>query len=227
MLNKQKYTIYFHGLLGKVYGIQSNEVYGRNIQEAFSWLSARFGTGFRETILQGSWHITQGTRESEILSETDNFIPEDLITFPIESTELHIFPAITGSGRGVGQIVVGVVLLVIATVVTFGAALGVAGALGAVGVTAGFSATTAMIGLAGAAALAQGIMQATSATPTMNDYAAAAGTDPKASFLYNGIVNNTEQGVPVPLVYGLHLTGSTVVSSGLDVEQLLDGSAFN
>jgi predicted phage tail protein len=41
------------------------------------------------------------------------------------------------------------------------------------------------------------------------------------SFLFNGPVNVQEQGGPVQVVYGYFLVGSTVVSSGIDVEQLL------
>lgn len=40
------------------------------------------------------------------------------------------------------------------------------------------------------------------------------------SFLYNGPVNVTEQGVQVPIVYGTFMTGSVVVSAGITVEQM-------
>lgn len=41
------------------------------------------------------------------------------------------------------------------------------------------------------------------------------------SFLYNGAVNVEQQGGPVPVIYGYFMSGSTVVSSAVDVEQLL------
>jgi predicted phage tail protein len=43
----------------------------------------------------------------------------------------------------------------------------------------------------------------------------------KASFLYNGAVNVTQQGGPVPLVYGDFLVGSVVISTEVSVDQLL------
>lgn len=41
------------------------------------------------------------------------------------------------------------------------------------------------------------------------------------SFLYNGAVNVEQQGGPVPIIYGYFMSGSTVVSAAVDVEQLL------
>lgn len=43
----------------------------------------------------------------------------------------------------------------------------------------------------------------------------------KPSMLYNGPQNVTEQGYPVPVIYGTHMTGSIVVSAGSYDEQLL------
>lgn len=44
--------------------------------------------------------------------------------------------------------------------------------------------------------------------------------DSKPSFIYNGPENVIEQGYQVPIVYGTHMTGSVVVSAGINVEQL-------
>ncbi len=41
------------------------------------------------------------------------------------------------------------------------------------------------------------------------------------SFLFNGAVNVEQQGGAVPIIYGYFMSGSTVVSSAVDVEQLL------
>ncbi|MDI1362505.1 hypothetical protein [Methylotenera sp.] len=47
------------------------------------------------------------------------------------------------------------------------------------------------------------------------------------SFLYNGAENVQSQGGPVPLVYGYFMTGSTVISATVDVEQLLTTPSFS
>ena len=44
--------------------------------------------------------------------------------------------------------------------------------------------------------------------------------DTRPSFLFNGAVNVTEQGYPVPLIYGIHTSGSIVISAGVDVSEL-------
>lgn len=42
----------------------------------------------------------------------------------------------------------------------------------------------------------------------------------RPSFLYNGPVNVIEQGYAVPIVYGIHTTGSVVISAGVQVEEM-------
>jgi predicted phage tail protein len=41
------------------------------------------------------------------------------------------------------------------------------------------------------------------------------------SFTFSGITNTAQQGLPVPIVYGRAYIGSAVISSGLDVDQLI------
>jgi predicted phage tail protein len=41
------------------------------------------------------------------------------------------------------------------------------------------------------------------------------------SFTFSGITNTAQQGLPVPIVYGRAFIGSAVISSGLDVDQLI------
>ena len=41
------------------------------------------------------------------------------------------------------------------------------------------------------------------------------------SFTFSGITNTAQQGLPVPIVYGRAYIGSAVISSGLDVDQLV------
>ncbi len=42
----------------------------------------------------------------------------------------------------------------------------------------------------------------------------------RPSFLYNGPENVVEQGYAVPIIYGTHMTGSVVVSAGIEVEDI-------
>ncbi len=54
-------------------------------------------------------------------------------------------------------------------------------------------------------------------TPTQQDQAS---TENKPSYLFNGAFNSTQQGLPVPVVYGQMLVGSSVVSVGSWTEAL-------
>ena len=44
--------------------------------------------------------------------------------------------------------------------------------------------------------------------------------DPRANFSFNGVQNTSRAGVPVPIVYGEVITGSVVISAGLDTVQV-------
>ena len=216
-MTKNKYLIHLHGFIGDIYGTKPIVAYGRNIQEAFKWIGAKFGQNFTNVIHEGAWHLTVGKRNSEELHEEDTFVSEDTIEFNFNEEEFHLFPAITGSGRGIGQIIMGVVLIVVA-VLMFWNPLGWSAAVGAGATFSGSAIAT--VALAGVASLANGLATTLASNPSVQDYALMGGAEAKPSFIFNGIVNNIEQGVPVPLVYGLHLTGSTVISGGLDTVQV-------
>ena len=47
-----------------------------------------------------------------------------------------------------------------------------------------------------------------------------AAPDDRPSFLFNGVTNNSQQGGPVPLVFGTHLVGSVVINAGLNAEDI-------
>lgn len=218
-MKQQLFKVHFHGKLAKDYGKDVYEVYGVHLKDVFSGLTSRFGQKFQDTILNGAWHITSGKRNKNKLSEDDNFISEKEIEFPLSDNELHVFPAVMGAGgKGIGQIILGVLLIVVAVVLVVffppaGAGLFTVGGYAV-------SSTAAALAVAGVMSIAGGIMAMMTKTPTMGDYSSSASVDQRASFLYNGAVNNTEQGVPVPLIYGRHLSGSTIISAGMDVEQI-------
>ena len=133
---------------------------------------------------------------------------------PQVEEELHIFPVVSGAKSAAWRIVIGVVLIVVAIVVTVVTAGAGAGTL-----AAAIGSLAPAIAAAGIAGVVGGISQLLAKNPSIGNYTDAA-TDQKQSFIYNGVVNNTEQGVPIPLVLGEHPTGSTIISAGMDVVQL-------
>jgi predicted phage tail protein len=219
-------TVFLHGYLGKQFSKEGIEIETTELSTIVQLLISRFGNDFRNTLEVGEWHLITGAKDSEEVSEEDQFLNEKFLELPIFENELHIFPAIYGAGgRGIGQIILGVVLIVIAVVAAYftgGASLAAIPGASGTGIAAGFAASSlaASLALAGAMSIAGGIMSMLTKTPNMGNYDNAGPADQRQSFIFNGPVNSSEQGGPIPVVCGRHLTGSTVVYAGMDVEQL-------
>jgi len=221
MRTRKLYKIRLFGILAKMFTKEVIELNAYDVHDIMQGLICRFGEEFRQTILDGEWSITTNKNTKEVQSSHDNFISETILDFPIDSEFINIFPAIRGSGgKGVGQILLGVILIIVVVAYVF-----FTGPVGAFSSWAAFSTAAGTVGMslltAGALSIAGGLLSSLTNTPSISDYSSAAsGADPKLSFLFNGAINNTEQGVPVPLVYGRYLTGSTVISASFDTVQL-------
>jgi predicted phage tail protein len=151
-----------------------------------------------------------------------------------EKEVFSITPIVAGAGRGAGQIALGIGLIAFAiiagpAVAAFGTAgtpavggvVGLGGSLGTAG--SGFilgSAAATAIGGIGAALVLGGIAQALSPTPQISSLERGKEAARLESFSFSGIVNTSQQGLPVPIAYGRVFTGSGVISSALDVDQL-------
>jgi predicted phage tail protein len=209
-MERQLYKINLHGTLGTSFSEEVISVYATSVKDVFTALCSRFGQSFKSTIQENSWQILQGNPDKE------NFLSEELLDFPVEDRELHIFPAISGAGgKGIGQIILGVVLIIIAVVLVLTGVGAPAGAGIISGLTAGGLATS--VALAGVLAIAGGVMAMMTKSPTANYGSGSNSASQNPSFIYSGAVNTTAQGVPVPLVYGIHPTGSVIISAGIDV----------
>jgi len=131
-------------------------------------------------------------------------IDETELRYPM-SREIHFTPVIMGAGSGVGKIIVGAVLIVAGIAVNYFSG----GSLSFIG--------NPMIG-AGVSFVLGGVIQLLSPVPK-ND-----GPDEdeknKASYVFNGPINTTAQGNPVPVGYGKLLVGSAVISAGIVIDDL-------
>ena len=147
---------------------------------------------------------------------SDQYYRVSIGTYDIDLEELHhpagaapisFVPVVAGAGA-VGRILAGIAIIAFA-IVTAGA--------GIAGLGLGFSASTAIsIGLVGASLIIGGIAQLLTPTPTTNTDEG----DPRKSFSFSGIQNVSRAGVPVPVLYGETLTGSVVISAGIDIVQV-------
>lgn len=123
------------------------------------------------------------------------------------TTEVRIVPVISGSKSSILQVVTGVALVVAGAFITtlsFGGAAPIGGA---------------MIGM-GVGMVLGGVAQMLSPTPKTQNQEDQGATENKPSYLFNGAFNSTQQGLPVPVVYGTMLVGSSVVAVGTWAEAL-------
>ena len=143
---------------------------------------------------------------------------EDLSPLVMPWSEREVFsstPVIAGAG-GVGRVLAGIGLIALAVLVP-----GIGGGVAATIFGTAFSSVSLAIGSIGASLVLGGIAQLIS--PQQNYSSAERGKEAARfeSFTFSGITNTVQQGLPVPIVYGRAYIGSAVISSGLDVDQLV------
>ena len=141
----------------------------------------------------------------------DYEIGEDDIQNPIGKSDIHIVPIITGAG-GAGKAIAGVALIGLAFA-TGGAtlALGFGGFTGGVGISA-------MIGNIGLGLTLMGVSEMLFPMPSMPEFQNE--SDPRISFGFSGVQNTSRAGTAHPIVYGEIITGSVVISAGIDTNQV-------
>ena len=197
MLRKIK----LYGELAKFLGQKTFEAEVSSAAQAIKFLLVNFPE-VEKHITERQYKISVGSWE---LNEKELLYPSGL-------EDIKIIPVIGGAGgRGTGRFILGVVL-VGAAIAFPGAVLGSGGFTSAVG----FSAFQATVGNIGLALALTGLSQML--TPVQN--VPENDQDPRRSFNFNGIQNTSRAGVAVPVIYGTVLTGSIVVSAGIENEQV-------
>ncbi|MFL1527826.1 tail assembly protein [Pseudomonas sp. O230] len=191
--NKAMTLILLSGSLARAFGRQHFRLLetGTTV-EAFSALKNTVD-GFEDFIRD---QARRGMRYA-IFRNREN-VGEDGFTLS-GTTEIRIVPVIAGSKNGgVFQTIVGIVLIVAGAFLT-----GIG--WGAIGVPMMSMGVSMVIG---------GVTQMLSPVPKASSQQEQAGTENKPSYLFNGAFNSTQQGLPVPVVYGKMLVGSSVVAIG-------------
>ena len=128
---------------------------------------------------------------------------EDELGLPVGDDAIRIAPVLAGAkGGGLFQTILGAVLLAAATFYSGGMA-------------AAFKAGTWVSAVAamGASMMLNGVAQMLS--PQQRMLSVGDGPDNGASYNFNGPVNTTAQGNPVPLLYGEMFVGSATISAGI------------
>jgi predicted phage tail protein len=112
----------------------------------------------------------------------------------------------------VGRILAGIGFIALAFL-TGGATIGLLGLAAPIAVST-------ILGGIGASLILGGVASLISPQPTMGNLTSGRESARLESFTFSGIVNTSKQGMPVPIAYGRVFTGSAVISTGLDVDQL-------
>lgn len=205
--------IYLHGKIGRKYG-RMVELDVNTTAEAVRALAANFPEIMKD-LRDGSWHVIRGD------VKTGMDLGEEHITdFQLGSAELHFMPVVAGSKRqGLLKIILGVVLV--------GAAFAMSGGALATPIAGGMlgGATYGNMAMLGAALALAGVSQLLA--PEEKE------EKDESSFTMSGPGNAYEQGSPIPLVYGMVITGGVMISGGIDIENIgvssnqLDGKGGN
>lgn len=190
-------TIHLDGKLAEYCKTSTVELAGDTLQVLARGLISRFGIKVKQILAESNWQVYKDRLDE------DGSIDYKTVEDKLDSTkDVYILAPVEGSGR-TGAIILGVVLIVVGiiTIVYSGGSSSVAIAQG-IGMIAG------------------GAMTIYSALTTPKAQQQRAAPDENASFVFNGATNVIEQGGAVPLIYGRCLAGSTIVSAGIDAEQM-------
>ena len=188
-----KLTIY--GRLRKFIGQSTFEINAKSPKEAFSFLINNF-KGVGEHIKEQEYCVMAGNVR----------INNDLLDMQTES-DIKIIPVVHGE-------------FFFLAAAFLGAGAAVASGVTILGITIGASIGTALTTI-GTTLLINGVTDLLTPDPKPNNVQRQ--EDPQdPSFVFTGLLNNSKQGVPINIVYGETLIGSTVVSSSVDTFQVVN-----
>ncbi len=145
----------------------------------------------------------------------DYDIDETELHNPIGQSDISIVPVITGAGggRGIGKILLGAALIGGAflftplTFANFGSTAVGFGSAAGIGKGVAFIGTSLVL---------SGVSELLFPLPEPPDNE----EDPRISFNFSGIQNTSRAGTSHPIVYGEIVTGSVVISAGVDTNQV-------
>ena len=141
----------------------------------------------------------------------DNYeIGEEDIQNPIGQSDISIVPVIAGSGGGLGKTLLGVALIGLAFAVPGSIAFTKEGIIGG-------ALSKGLFGI-GAALTLTGVSEMLFPLPDLPDFSNE--EDPRISFSFSGVQNTSRAGTSHPIVYGEIVTGSVVISAGIDTNQV-------
>jgi len=190
-----------YGVLGDRFG-RSRMMAVSSPAEAIRALCATM-KGFREYLSEGV-----GAQQGYRLLAGREHVKLDDIKAPSGQQAIRIVPVYAGAKSAVGQIIVGVVLIVASFIP--GLNVAVAGYLMSMGI----------------ALTIGGISRLLFSPPDTTPSVGSGGNTKDQNYLFGGPANTIQQGGPVPVGYGELLVGGVVISAGIVPEVLRDAGQF-
>ena len=194
MLRKIK----LYGELSKFLGQKTFEAEVHNAAQAIRFLVVNFPQLERH-MADRYYKVTINNWELE----------EKELHYPNGEEDIKIVPVV-GGGGGAGKIILGAALIGLAFATGGGSVLFTKAGFAAAG-----GMTKAAVTIGGALILG-GIGDMLTPVPPISEME----QDPRNSFNFSGIQNTSRAGVAVPVIYGEVLTGSVVISAGIETAQV-------
>ena len=204
-------NIKLHGHLGESIG-QNWKLAVKSVGEAvhaincltgklYNYLSHKDKEGAKYRVLINGKNFKYSERPE--LENLDSIKTSELAMKFNKLNTIDIVPVIVGADSDIGAIIIGALLIVAGIIVT-GFSFGGAGVIGAALIVGG-------IGL-----IAAGIINLLSSPPKFEDFREIGGGG-RASYLFNGPTNVTNEGWPVPVWYGRLIVGSQVIEASYEL----------
>ena len=207
-------TVKVYGHLAEHCGQSVFEALVRVPADAIRFLLCNFPE-LRGLMRDGYYKVAVGKFDLQLADH-----PEQL-HYPMAADDVvKVIPVVSGAGgRGLGAILAGAALIGFA-IASGGAglALNATQGFGFVGITSASASASALAAAAGNLGLALtlgGIAQMITPVPSQPDI----GGPGQGGFAFSGIENTSQEGVPVPVVYGEMIVGSVVLSTKLTAEK--------
>lgn len=224
--------IYLYGDLADKFG-SHHRYAAKSIPEAMWAIHANSDWKFFQAIKRdGRYQVVHGP---SLESDESTFLGEKQLIMQFGPGTFHIAPVIEGSGGGGSGKAIGMVVLGVALMATGIGGAAYAAAQAGVGFGSGFGLTALgtagsflSISWGGIAAIGtvlalSGVSQMLTPTPEITSYDNIIESEKhRKSWIFNGPRNSIEQGGCIPVVFGRHWIGSTVVSAGIEVKDPKD-----
>ena len=151
----------------------------------------------------------------------DYDIDETEIHNPIGQSDISIVPIISGAGGKPGKFLFGAVLIGASFMFPGAGMFGTTGLFGAGKAVAGgfLTGVGTLASSIGASLVLQGVSEMLFPLPKPQEFNNE--EDPRISFGFSGIQNTSRAGTSHPICYGEIVTGSVVISAGIDTNQVV------